>query len=405
MKSKLKENKLVLLCCLIYFSSYLTRNNYAAALTEIINDLQITKQAASVAVTGSFITYGAGQLISGVLGDRIKPKTVIAFGMAATSLVNLLMVILPGIEAMTALWIFNGFFQAMLWPPLVKILADNMNIPKFNRSIVAVSCSSSIANILLYILVPAAITLSGWRSAFLLSGVMGTITVIIWHIGTKNISSTKRETVEYTAVQQTECLKDAILKSGLIFIIPAIIVQGILRDGIATWMPTYISEVFNLGASISILTSVILPIFTIISVSASSALEEKVNNVVKTSIILFGTGLIATVIMIAVFSKAMIIEVVLMALINSCMHGVNLMLIGRVPRFFSKTGKISTVSGLVNASSYIGAALSSYGFAVISERVGWNGTVVFWAIAGFAGLGLCLLCLKKWSNYCKEYYN
>ena len=56
MKSKLKENKLVLLCCLIYFSSYLTRNNYAAALTEIINDLQITKQAASVAVTGSFIT-------------------------------------------------------------------------------------------------------------------------------------------------------------------------------------------------------------------------------------------------------------------------------------------------------------------------------------------------------------
>ena len=64
---KKQATKLTLLCCLVYFASYITRLDYAAVLVEIVQDMQIAKTTAGIAVTGSFITYGAGMLIFGVL--------------------------------------------------------------------------------------------------------------------------------------------------------------------------------------------------------------------------------------------------------------------------------------------------------------------------------------------------
>ena len=70
-------NNFIVLCSLTYFISYLTRINYGAVIVEIVRTEGITKSAASLATTGSFITYGLGQIISGYLGDRMRPKYLI----------------------------------------------------------------------------------------------------------------------------------------------------------------------------------------------------------------------------------------------------------------------------------------------------------------------------------------
>ena len=59
---------LIALCAVCYFVSYISRINYGAVILEIERSEDISKVAASMAVTGSFITYGFGQLISGVDG-------------------------------------------------------------------------------------------------------------------------------------------------------------------------------------------------------------------------------------------------------------------------------------------------------------------------------------------------
>ena len=67
------QSRMAWLFCSVYFITYLVRNSYSAVLVEIIADLEVSKQLASVAVTGSFFTYGFGQFISGKLGDRFQP--------------------------------------------------------------------------------------------------------------------------------------------------------------------------------------------------------------------------------------------------------------------------------------------------------------------------------------------
>jgi len=388
------------LCCMVYFMSYVTRLDYAASLTAIVSDLNITKQLASIAVTGSFITYGVGQIISGILGDIIKPRKLIALGLAGTSLINLSMVFLPDIRWMTGFWCFNGFFQALLWPPLVRLMAENMTSDEYTRSVVSVSASASVATILIYLIVPAAIAISGWRLVFVLASIGGLATTAVWLNRTGNLREDSCPRPAGNANAPENRLSAVV--SLLIPIMCAICLQGILRDGITTWMPTYIYEVFDLGVSMSILTTAILPVFSIISLKLAAFINSRIRNELKTSVLLFGASFAAAVIMIPMFSGNVILCALLMAVITGCMHGVNLMLIGNLPAYFAKYGKVSTVSGLLNACTYIGSALSTYGFAALSDRFGWGFTIAGWAVIAGCGMSICLLLSGRWTRFCRE---
>ena len=99
----------------------------------------------------------------------------------------------------------------------------------------------------------------------------------------------------------------------------------------------------------------------------------------------------------------MIVSVLLMSLMTACAHGINLMLITVVPKRFVKSGKVSTYSGILNACTYIGAALSSYGFAALAESFGWNFTILMWVFISLAGLAVCLVSTPMWKRFRKEY--
>jgi OPA family glycerol-3-phosphate transporter-like MFS transporter len=59
----------------------------------------------------------------------------------------------------------------------------------------------------------------------------------------------------------------------------AIILQGMLRDGVTTWMPTYIADVYHLDTAISILTGIVLPLFSIACTQVTSKLyRHKIKN-------------------------------------------------------------------------------------------------------------------------------
>ena len=388
--------KLAVLCCTVYFVSYITRINYAAVLAEIISDLGITKQLASIAVTGSFITYGFGQIISGIIGDRFKPHNVILFGIIGSSAINLSMTFLPNICFMNALWCLNGFFQALMWPPLVRLVSEHFKSSDYVRVIARITQGSYAATIAVYAIAPIIITVSGWKTVFGICGTIGLAFGIVWLMATKSLQYSASRS--HTEERQRLPVKQ-LLSVGIIPILVAIIMQGFLRDGITTWMPTYISEVFNLGSSISILSTAILPVFSIISLGIVTKIGEKINNELKSAFLFFITALFCNIILIAFFSETAILDTVTMAIITSCMHGINLMLIGNVPYHFSRFGKVSTISGILNSATYIGAAVSTYAFAVISDKMGWNFTVCVWAAIAAFGAFMCLLCIKKWKAF------
>ena len=67
-----------------YTVSYLTRINFGAVIVEMVDATGIARSLLSLAVTGAFFTYGAGQIVSGFLGDRFQPKNVVLAGLLTT---------------------------------------------------------------------------------------------------------------------------------------------------------------------------------------------------------------------------------------------------------------------------------------------------------------------------------
>lgn len=64
MNEKIKDKKelslMVVLFTVAYMVSYMTRINYAAVISEMERETGIARSLLSMAVTGGFITYGAG---------------------------------------------------------------------------------------------------------------------------------------------------------------------------------------------------------------------------------------------------------------------------------------------------------------------------------------------------------
>ena len=49
--------------------------------------------------------------------------------------------------------------------------------------------------------------------------------------------------------------------------------------------------------------------------------------------------------------------------------------------------KISLISGLLNACTYVGSAISTYGIGYFAEHIGWNSTVLLWVLLGIFAVG------------------
>ncbi len=396
--------KLALLCCLSYFTCHFTRGNYAAALTEIIVDLNVTKHLASLAVTGSFIALWIGQVVAGVMGDHIKPRRLVTIGLAATTVINIAMGFLSDIRVMTVLWTVNGFFQAFLWPPMTRVMAENMDAHQYAKTAIGISLSSTISSILLYLLVPVAILVSGWRLAFWGAGAVGLVICLVWAIGTRGVRDGVKHHEARAAQKEKKnshslSLPRIILISGLVPLFVAMTALGALRDGVMIWMPTYVYDQYDLSSSFSIFTSALLPLFGMAGVLLAGKMEQRSRNLAKVSAILFIVTAAAITVMLPFYNKSLVLCILLISIVVGCAYGVTHLLTGQLPGNYSKYGCVSTISGLTTAAFYLGSTLSTYGFAVLSEDFGWLITIASWLALAGIGILMCAISVKRWFKF------
>jgi len=185
----------------------------------------------------------------------------------------------------------------------------------------------------------------------------------------------------------------------MLAIMGAILLHGMLKDGVATWMPSYISETYNTGNSIAILSGVGMPVFSILSNKVGSLLyRKKFSNPVACAACVFCASTLAALGLVLLSGANAVFSVLLMAFLTGSMHAVNLMLISTLPLFFRKYGVVSTASGVLNACTYVGSAVSTYGIALLSENLGWSFTLWTWVLIAAVAGTLCLLAMRPFKK-------
>lgn len=395
--SKQQANRLILLCSIIYCISYITRINYGAVIVSMVKDTGWNESQLSYALIGLFVAYGVGQLVSGFFGDKIQPKYLVAIGLVATVCMNLLIPLCPNFILTTVVWSINGLAQAFMWPPLVKLMADKLTLEDYTRGTVRVNWGASIGRIMVYLGAAALVAVLSWKSVFLAAAMLGITGLAVWMCLCPKIemtSTARNATTSPAAPKRPFAL--------MVCLLGAIVMMGILRDGIDTFMPSYINDQYHLGDSISILTGVALPIFALISQQIAGILFNKVfKDAIRSGAVIFavGTATAATLYFVNRLNGNVGISVFLLALLTGCMHGVNMNLICILPPILAGNSKVSSVSGLLNSFTYVGSAISMYVIPMISGNADWSMTLLLWI--GFAALGtvMNLLCIPIWRKH------
>lgn len=405
-------------CWCTYFSTYLGRLNYSACLNEIISAEGFTKGQGGLIGTGFFLSYGIGQLASGFLGDRLSPKKLVFTGMLASSLANLGMTAQADSKVMLACWCLNGLAQALVWSPMIRLLFDYLKTAQRMKACVWLNSTVPIGTMAAYGL--SALLLKGmgsWRVIFLTAFVLLFTMSFFWYGAMSRVERHARQYGEPVSdggiggEDRPQSQKGenpgwlrVLWTSGLGFLMVALVVQGALKDGVTTWVPTYISETYDVSGILSITGTMIIPVFNLLGVYLASKVNERwFHEEVRTASAFFCLCGAALFFLWIGSGSSMILSFLMLAVSTTAMMAVNTMLIALLPSYFGVLGKASSVSGILNSSVYIGGAVSTYGIGLLSGLIGWKPTIFIWLACAVAAAGICGFVSGVWKKYKKRW--
>ncbi len=396
---------LFVMCWLVYTISYFGRLNFSAALVGMITDGVLTNAEGGLLGSVFFAVYGAGQLLNGFLGDRVSPFRMVGVGIVLSGLANVGMGFVKSVAGMVLLWGMNGFAQSMLWSPILYVITYILSARHAKNAGVHMTSTVPVGTLGAYLLAWGMTHLFGWRGVFLGAGAVILLVGAVWIVVSFKLRVPNEKALATAAVGMIgdkKSLRSAFFGNGVLLFAGVCAIHGMLKDGVMTWVPTMIKANYPVSASFSVLLSTCLPMVNFFGAYvAAFVLKKKGFEETRTGLLFFGVAFLACALMIFVGRVPLAACLALLALITASMFAVNYIYITLVPQRFVSFGIVSAISGILNSAAYVGSAISSYGFGLLSERFGWGFTVISWIVLGLSAIVLLLLSVKKWNRFRK----
>lgn len=400
----IKKSRLIVIALwLIYASAYFGRTCYSAAIASIVSSGVYEKGQIGLVGTAFFICYGAGQIVSGIAGDKVNPFAMVLLGAFGSSACCFSMVFANSLTLMAVVWGANGIFQSMLWAPLLRIFSETINGRLREKAVLNIALSLPIGTVCAYLCSTLIIKYSTWNNIFLCgSAVLFTAFLfgLLSYLNSKKFLT--KETVK-TVIGENNNKSGffpIIVSSGLLIIIVPSFLHGMMRDGITNWVPTMITEEYGVVPSFSVFLTVVLPIFNAFGAYAVTPLYKKLGcNEMKTAGICSALALVPMMLLLLIGKIPVIISILLLAMTTMSMYSLNYLIISRVPVRFAECGHTSSITGILNSAAYVGCALSSYGFGAVSQRSGWSVVIIIWIASAVCTSLFSFLANRKWKKY------
>jgi len=363
------------LCSVSYLAVYFARNILSAVTPQMIEKGVLTTEFGGTLSSMFFTFYAVGQLINGVIGDKIKAKYMICGGLLLSGVANIIFThcIMERTVA-TVAYAMVGFFLSMIYGPMTKVVAENTEPVYATRCSLGYTFSSffgsplagvfaailawdSVANIGSAALIIMAMVCFGFFLVFEKKGIVKYNQYKAEKSGSKNI----KVLIEYK-----------IIKFSLISII-----TGVVRTAVIFWLPTYISQYLGYSsekaAAVFTIATFIISFTTFIAVFVYERLK---NNMDLTLIIMFSVALVGFALVYFVRMPVMNIIFMVIAVMGS--NGAAAMIWSRYCPSLRDTGMVSTATGFLDFLSYMAAAVSSSLFANAVEGIGWKNLILVW---------------------------
>ena len=391
---KLKETKKAVtvgvVCIATYLSNYYLRHILSVLTPALLETGLFTVEQVGMLSSVYMILYAAGQLVNGFLGDYLSPKGMVVIG-----------ILTAGVSAIffpfaSAQWLqilcfgVLGFGLSMLRGPLMKIISENTK-PNHARTICVFFSFASFAGPLIASLFAM---LNRWSLAFFAAGgVALLVAAAVWFVlGAME----KKGQIAYQSSRGKglASLLDVFkIEKFLLYMVIACLVE-IGAASISFWIPTYLTENLGFDKTVANLiysaVSVVRSLMPFVALALFRLTGERDVGMMRVAFLIAAC---AFALMPFAPNRWLSIACLLVALMAMSCSSALLWSI-YIPGL-GKTGKVSSVNGVLDCTGYIAAAAANLFFAHVMSSAGWSSVFWLWSGIGVIGVAATFFAKKK----------
>ena len=380
------------MCAISYLAVYIVRNMLGTVTPQMIESGSFTTEQIGTLSSIYFITYACGQLINGIIGDKIKAKYMIGFGLIFAGIFNLIFSFTYKTPTVAFVaYAAMGFFLSMIYGPMTRLVAENVELKYATRCSIGYMFSSFLGSPMAGIL---AMFLS-WQRVFNVGSVMllimGTVALTVFTNFEKRglITQKPKEKQEGKTGGIKLLIRRQIVKFTFVSIL-----TGVVRTTVVFWMPTYFTQRLGfsseLAAGIFTVTTLVISMNAFISITVYEKLKR---NMDLTLLVGFSSASVFfTLVFLVKFPIINVVCLVFAIMSSNCAAS---MLFSRYCPSLADTGMVSTATGFLDFVSYMSASASSTLFANSVNTIGWNNLILIWVALMLVGVGISIPDIKK----------
>ncbi len=376
------------LCSMAYLAVYFVRNVLGTVTPQMIENGFSEEYIGRVSFI-FMIVYGVGQLINGTIGDKIKAKYMISFGLLFAGIANFAFCRMLDVSQTGAMLVYGlvGFFLAMIYGPMTKVVAENTEPLYAMRCSLGYTLSSFLGSPLAGVVAAVVV----WQLVFDLSSlsliVMGLVCFAFFTIFEKQ-GIIRYHQFDHLKQKGTGNIRVLIERDIIKYTIVSI-VTGVIRTTVVFWMPTYFTQYLGYSPDQS---AAIFSVATLL-ISASAFIAVFVFELLKRNMersMLYFFIASAVFFGLLYFIKNPILNILCMVMAILASNAATSYLFSFYCPSLRDTGMVSSATGFIDFVSYAAAAISSILFANAVSDIGWGNLILVWCALMVVGVIICL---------------
>jgi len=400
-----------------YTFYYFTRKSLTFAMPALSRDLGFDKSELGILLSVLSISYGISKFVSGISGDRSNARYFMATGLVITGILNICFGFASSLWLFAILWGLNGWFQGFGFAPAARILTHWYSKKERGFWWALWSTSHNVGGALIPIIVAYCVTLSGWRAAMWIPGLLCLFSAFFvinrlrdtpQSLGLPSIEKFNGEEGAHESANERELSVSEILwkyvlvNPAIWFLAGANFFVYEIRSGINDWTVFYLVETSSLSELQASTTVSWFEVGGLLGMIAAGWASDKIFNGFRGGINILLMLFTAVPVGLFWFSahQSLILDSTLMFLIGFFLFGPQ-MLIGCTAAEQSHKKAAATASGFAGCFAYLGAAVSGYPFGTLAHRYGWDAFFVALVIAVVLG-ALCFVPIWYQENFAKS---